>query len=237
MNLLLPFFKLRAESARAFTGRRNSHSGRGEDFLSRQPNFFSETAVTPERKVDYASMGTSHLWWWIAHLRVDSLLLDHLCLNLVDLPLNVVVLLNEVVLLDVVVESVKVALLESHVTWLVHSSAKANRFPVSSWWSSSCISDKYLEIVEAQPVRGEGVCKACERAPQSRPSTPLITSQASSLAFDPLTISRARASHWKPYNINLIATLVLFPLTITRPRNLHHFLSHTFGPQNELLLP
>ena len=37
-----------AESARAFTGRRNSHSGRGEDFLSRQPNFFTETAVTPE---------------------------------------------------------------------------------------------------------------------------------------------------------------------------------------------
>ena len=43
---------LRAESARAFTGRRNSHSGRGEDFLSRQPNFFTETAVTPERKVE-----------------------------------------------------------------------------------------------------------------------------------------------------------------------------------------
>ena len=42
----------RAESARAFTGRRNSHSGRGEDFLSRQPNFFTETAVTPERKVE-----------------------------------------------------------------------------------------------------------------------------------------------------------------------------------------
>ena len=41
---------LRAESARAFTGRRNSHSGRGGDFLSRQPNFFTETAVTPERK-------------------------------------------------------------------------------------------------------------------------------------------------------------------------------------------
>ena len=39
-----------AESARAFTGRRNSHSGREEDFLSRQPNFFTETAVTPERK-------------------------------------------------------------------------------------------------------------------------------------------------------------------------------------------
>ena len=31
---------LRAESARAFTGRRNSYSGRGEDFLSRQPNVF-----------------------------------------------------------------------------------------------------------------------------------------------------------------------------------------------------
>ena len=25
---------------------------RGEDFLSRQPNFFTETAVTPERKVE-----------------------------------------------------------------------------------------------------------------------------------------------------------------------------------------
>ena len=28
------------------------HSGRGEDFLSRQPDFFTETAVTPERKVE-----------------------------------------------------------------------------------------------------------------------------------------------------------------------------------------
>ena len=44
---------LRAESARAFTGRRNSHSGRGEDFLSRQPIFFfTETAVIPEQKVE-----------------------------------------------------------------------------------------------------------------------------------------------------------------------------------------
>ena len=42
----------RAESARAFTGRRNSYSGRGEDFLTGQPNFFTETAVTPERKVE-----------------------------------------------------------------------------------------------------------------------------------------------------------------------------------------
>ena len=43
---------LRAESARAFTGRRNSYSGRGEDFFSRHPIFFTETAVTPERKVE-----------------------------------------------------------------------------------------------------------------------------------------------------------------------------------------
>ena len=26
--------------------------GRGEDFLSRQPDFFTETALTPERKVE-----------------------------------------------------------------------------------------------------------------------------------------------------------------------------------------
>ena len=43
---------LRAESARAATGRRYSHSGKGEDFLSRQQDFFTETAVTPERKVE-----------------------------------------------------------------------------------------------------------------------------------------------------------------------------------------
>ena len=42
----------RAESARAVTGRRWPHSGRGEDFLSRQPDFFTETAVTSERKVE-----------------------------------------------------------------------------------------------------------------------------------------------------------------------------------------
>ena len=28
------------------------HSGRGEDFLTGQPDFFTETAVTPERKVE-----------------------------------------------------------------------------------------------------------------------------------------------------------------------------------------
>ena len=37
----LPLLKgLPAESARAVTGRRCPHSGRGEDFLSRQPDFF-----------------------------------------------------------------------------------------------------------------------------------------------------------------------------------------------------
>ena len=41
----------RAESARAVTDKRCPHSGRGEDFLSRQPDFFTETAVTPDRKV------------------------------------------------------------------------------------------------------------------------------------------------------------------------------------------
>ena len=43
---------LRAESARAVTGRRCPHSVRGEDFLMGQLNFFTETAVTPERKVE-----------------------------------------------------------------------------------------------------------------------------------------------------------------------------------------
>ena len=43
---------LRAESARALTGRRCPHSGEGEDFLTGQPDFFTETALTPERKVE-----------------------------------------------------------------------------------------------------------------------------------------------------------------------------------------
>ena len=42
----------RAESARAVTGRRCPHSGRGEDFLTGQLNIFTETAVTPEQKVE-----------------------------------------------------------------------------------------------------------------------------------------------------------------------------------------
>ena len=41
-----------AESARAVTGRRCPHSGKGEDFLTGQPDFFTVTAVTPERKVE-----------------------------------------------------------------------------------------------------------------------------------------------------------------------------------------
>ena len=43
---------LRVESARAFIGRRCPHSGKEEDFLTGQPNFFTETAVTPEQKVE-----------------------------------------------------------------------------------------------------------------------------------------------------------------------------------------
>ena len=42
----------RAMSARAVTGRELPHSGEGEDFLTGQLNFFTETAVTPERKVE-----------------------------------------------------------------------------------------------------------------------------------------------------------------------------------------
>ena len=48
-----------AESARAVTGsgRRCPHSGEGEDFLTGQLIFFTETAVTPERKVENRSQG------------------------------------------------------------------------------------------------------------------------------------------------------------------------------------
>ena len=43
---------LRTESARAVTGRWCPHSGEGEDFLTGQLNFFTETAVTLEQKVE-----------------------------------------------------------------------------------------------------------------------------------------------------------------------------------------
>ena len=43
---------LRAESARAVTGRRCPSVGRGKTFFTGQPDFFTETAVTPERKVE-----------------------------------------------------------------------------------------------------------------------------------------------------------------------------------------
>ena len=52
LGSLVQLSSLRAESARAFTGRRCPHSGRGEDFLTGQQIFFTETAVTPERKVE-----------------------------------------------------------------------------------------------------------------------------------------------------------------------------------------
>ena len=46
---------LRAESARAVTGRRCPHSGEGEDFLMGQLNFFYENccnSVTESQKID-----------------------------------------------------------------------------------------------------------------------------------------------------------------------------------------
>ena len=43
---------MRAESARAVTGRQCPHSGEGEDFLTGQLIFFTKTAVTPEQKVE-----------------------------------------------------------------------------------------------------------------------------------------------------------------------------------------
>ena len=49
---IMIFLSLLSESARAVTGRRCSHSGKGEDFLTGKPVFFTETAVTPERKVE-----------------------------------------------------------------------------------------------------------------------------------------------------------------------------------------
>ena len=43
---------MRAENARAVTGRRCPNSGEGEDFLTGQLNFFTKTALTPEQKVE-----------------------------------------------------------------------------------------------------------------------------------------------------------------------------------------
>ena len=42
---------LRAESARAVTGRRCPHSGVGEDFLVHRPGPLTKTGVSRERKV------------------------------------------------------------------------------------------------------------------------------------------------------------------------------------------
>ena len=58
-----PYYPARARSARArracalralglLLADGTPTGGRGEDFLSRQPDFFTETAVTPERKVE-----------------------------------------------------------------------------------------------------------------------------------------------------------------------------------------
>ena len=52
LNYIMNKYYLRAESARAVTGRQCPHSRKVEDFLTRQPVFFfTKTAVTRERKV------------------------------------------------------------------------------------------------------------------------------------------------------------------------------------------
>ena len=53
MNVALLVFiqGLRAESTKAVTGRQCPHSREGEDFLTRRPSFFYETAITWEQKV------------------------------------------------------------------------------------------------------------------------------------------------------------------------------------------
>ena len=58
-QLPLEIYPARARSARALLRALGllltdgtPTGGRGEDFLNRQPNFFTETAVTPERKVE-----------------------------------------------------------------------------------------------------------------------------------------------------------------------------------------
>ena len=43
---------LRAETARAVTGRQCPQSGEGEDFLTGQLDFSTKTAVTTERRVE-----------------------------------------------------------------------------------------------------------------------------------------------------------------------------------------
>ena len=49
---------LRAESARAATGRQCPHSGEGGDFLTRRPVFFyTKTAITREQKVKNCPQG------------------------------------------------------------------------------------------------------------------------------------------------------------------------------------
>ena len=51
--LKMPFYPARALRALGLLLADGTPTGgRGEDFLNRQPNFFTETAVTPERKVE-----------------------------------------------------------------------------------------------------------------------------------------------------------------------------------------
>ena len=62
--------ELSSPRARAVTGRRCPHNEEGEDFLSRQRDFFSETAVTPEQKVEksiprWEMIGHSEGYKWV----------------------------------------------------------------------------------------------------------------------------------------------------------------------------
>ena len=51
-EVFYPARALRALGCVSNTGRWCPHSGKGEDFLTGQLNFFTETAVTPECKVE-----------------------------------------------------------------------------------------------------------------------------------------------------------------------------------------
>ena len=74
---------LRAKSARAVTGRRCPHSGRGEDFLSRQPDFFYENCCnsgTVSRKIfpKVGNESSKGYKWAVDQIRVVWQKLDFL---------------------------------------------------------------------------------------------------------------------------------------------------------------
>ena len=77
---------LRAESARAVTGRRCPHSGEGEDFLSRQPDFFllvkqQQLQVRVLPKVKHNFQLSSFIQTWHFSLRRDKCDIGNKCYN------------------------------------------------------------------------------------------------------------------------------------------------------------